>query len=403
MATKETTKEKKEVLTDKDNPSLCEISGQIRLRVFEDFSVEKELPKWVRFKAEWEKLVNDIGVYDSTTESELENKVKNLKDKTEAEKAALLKHAKVLVAMNKAVRDDRYDIRGKHEREVDAAILKQAKFVRSLSFWDRVKAKIPFVKKPIPVTVAMDELIGHIELTSTDELASRLAKILAIEENMRKAGQYKKADAVKAYRTILAEEAVVVAAGFNSYITEKNMIDFIRKSERGTMVDFLRYYEDEMPQDVIDKKLAADQLMVFDNYVVAYYSDLIHRAVAIQQKVSAKEEQKVRERRRDPILFGVIKNSRKLYYICDWTTDTDDLTLEKLEKELGITRSSLVAGASTQDSATGGTSIEVDQDENSRIMREVRREVNRAIQDSLYHDYPMRWSDRWILTEDNEI
>ena len=85
MATNATKKEKKEVLTDKDNPSLCEIGGQIRLRVFEDFSVEKELPKWVRFKAEWDKLVKDIGVYDSTTESELENKVKNLKNKTKEE------------------------------------------------------------------------------------------------------------------------------------------------------------------------------------------------------------------------------------------------------------------------------------------------------------------------------
>lgn len=384
MATNATKKGKKEVLTDKDNPSLCEIGGQIRLRVFEDFSVEKELPKWVRFKEEWDKLVKDIGVYDSTTESELENKVKNLKNKTKEEKDALLKHAKALVAMNRAVRDDRYDIRGKHEREVDSAILKQAKFVRSMRFWDRIKGKIPFVKKPVPVTVAMDELIGHIELTSTDELAARMAKIIAIEENMRKAGQYKKADAVKAYRTIIAEESVVVAAGFTSYITEANMIDFIRKSERGTMVDFLRYYEDELPQDVIDKKLAADRLMVFDNYVVAYYSDLIHRAVATQQKVSAKEEQKVRERRRDPILFGVIKNSRKLYYICDWTTDTDDLTLEKLEKELGITRSSLVAGALTQNGSRGEENIgEVDED--SRITSIVRRELHQELAESIYN------------------
>lgn len=400
MATKETKKEKKEVLTDKDNPSLCEISGQIRLRVFEDFSVEKELPKWVRFKAEWEKLVKDIGIRDSTTEYELENKVKLLTNKTDEEKAALLKHAKILVAMNKAVRDDRYDIRGKHEREVDAAILKQAKFVRSLRFWDRVKGKIPFVKKPVPVTVAMDELIGHIELTSTDELAARLAKILEIEANMRKAGQYKKADAVKAYRTIIAEEAVVVAAGFTSYITESNMIDFIRKSERGTMVDFLRYYEDELPQEVIDKKLAADKLMVFDNYVVAYYSDLIHRAVATQQKVSAKEEQKVRERRRDPILFGVIKNSRKLYYICDWTTDTDDLTLEKLEKELGITRSSLVDGASTRGDSAGGISMDSDPVANNSIAREVRREINQAMQDAIYFGSRMRGSDSWGFVDE---
>ena len=39
MATNKTKKENKEVLTDKDNPSLCEIGGQIRLRVFEGFSV----------------------------------------------------------------------------------------------------------------------------------------------------------------------------------------------------------------------------------------------------------------------------------------------------------------------------------------------------------------------------
>ena len=383
MATNATKKEKREVLTDKDNPSLCEIGGQIRLRVFEDFSVEKELPKWVRFKEEWDKLVKDIGVYDSTTESELENKVKNLKNKTKEEKDALLKHAKALVAMNRAVRDDRYDIRGKHEREVDEAILKQARFVRSLRFWDRVKSKIPFVKKPVPVTVAMDELIGHIELTSTDELAARMAKIIAIEENMRKAGQYKKADAVKAYRTILAEESVVVAAGFTSYITEANMIDFIRKSERGTMVDFLRYYEDELPQEVIDKKLAADRLMVFDNYVVAYYSDLIHRAVATQQKVSAKEERKVRERRRDPILFGVIKNSRKLYYICDWTTDTDDLTLEKLEKELGVTRSSLVAGAMTQNGSRVEEVTNGSYDDR-RVMDLIRREIDRERTETVY-------------------
>lgn len=384
MATNATKKEKGEVLTDKDNPSLCEIGGQIRLRVFEDFSVEKELPKWVRFKEEWDRLVKDIGVYDSTTESELENKVKNLKNKTKEEKDALLKHAKALVAMNRAVRDDRYDIRGKHEREVDAAILKQAKFVRGLRFWDRIKGKIPFVKKPVPVTVAMDELIGHIELTSTDELAARMAKIIAIEENMRKAGQYKKADAVKAYRTIIAEESVVVAAGFTSYITEATMINFIRKSERGTMVDFLRYYEDELPQEVIDKKLAADRLMVFDNYVVAYYSDLIHRAVATQQKVSAKEEQKVRERRRDPILFGVIKNSRKLYYICDWTTDTDDLTLEKLEKELGVTRSSLVAGAMTQNGSRG-EEVNTGTYDDRRITDIVRRELHQELAESVYN------------------
>ena len=134
---------------------------------------------------------------------------------------------------------------------------------------------------------------------------------------------------------------------------------------------------------MIDKKIAADKLMVFDNYVVAYYSDLIHRAVATQQKVSAKEEQEVRERRRDPILFGVIKNSRKLYYICDWTTDTDDLTLEKLEKELGVTRSSLVAGAMTQNGSRGEDVTNAAYDDR-RVTDIVRREIDREMTETIY-------------------
>lgn len=223
-----------------------------------------------------------------------------------------------------------------------------------------------------------------------------MARIIAIEENMRKAGQYKKADAVKAYRTIIAEESVVVAAGFTSYITEANMIDFVRKSERGTMVDFLRYYEDEIPQEVVDKKLAADRLMVFDNYVVAYYSDLIHKAASTQKKVSAAEEQKVRARRRDPILFGVIKNSRKLYYICDWTTDTDDLTLEKLEKELGVTRGSLVSGAATNGDlrAEANSSAGITLDD-SRVIRMVRNEIGHALAGDDYYSYNAQSGYRW--------
>ena len=179
-------------------------------------------------------------------------------------------------------------------------------------------------------------------------------------------------------------------------------IDFVRKSERGTMVDFLRYYEDEIPQDVIDKKIAADRLMVFDNYVVAYYSDLIHKAASTQKKVSTTEEQKVRERRRDPILFGVIKNSRKLYYICDWTTDTDDLTLEKLEKELGITRGSLVSGAATngdlgdEENSSVGRTLDDD-----RIVRLVRNEIGQTLTGDDYYSYNAPSGYRWSFINAN--
>ena len=355
----ENKKATKVVVEDKDHPSLIEVGGKIRLRVLEDFYVEAETPKWKRFREEWDKFKKAVGyTFSSSPELfELEQRIERL-DRSDEDKEVLRKQAKNLLAMDKAVQDDRWHIREKHEREVDTAILKQAKFVNQLTVWDRVKNAVRRRRKTVPVEIAMVDLLDHIELTSTPELAARLERLNAIEAGMRTAGQYKKAEVVKQLRTIVAEESVVVAAGFTAYVSEDTMIEFLRKSERGTMVDFLRYYDDEIPPEAIEKKVAADKLMVFDNYVVAHYSDIIQKAAKVEKKVSAKEEKKQREKRRDPILFGLIKNSRKLYFICDWKTDTDDLTLEKLEKELGVTRGSLVKGAET--SAQVGQTLPAD-------------------------------------------
>lgn len=366
----ENKKTTKVVVEDKDHPSLIEVGGKIRLRVLEDFYVEAETPKWKRFREEWDKFKKAVGYTFSSSPdlAELEHRIERL-DKTDEEKEVLRKQARNLLAMDKAIQDDRWHIREKHEREVDTAILKQAKFVSQLTAWDRVKNAVRRRRKTVPVEIAMVDLLDHIELTSTPELAARLEKLNEIEAGMRTAGQYKKAEVVKQLRTIVAEESVVVAAGFTAYVSEDTMIEFLRKSERGTMVDFLRYYDDEIPPEAIEKKVAADRLMVFDNYVVAHYSDLIQKAAKVEKKVSDKEEKRQREKRRDPILFGLIKNSRKLYFICDWKTDTDDLTLEKLEKELGVTRGSLVKGAET--SAQIGQTLPADPAVDSS--REARR------------------------------
>lgn len=367
-------KPKKLVVADKDHPSLIEVSGKLRLRVLEDFNIERDLPKWVRFREEWDKVKKELGIDSHYSDAEVKNKVNGLKDKTEEERAEYLKRVNALRAMDKAVQDDRWDIRGKHEREVNESVLKQAKYVRGLTFWDKLKNALGIGRRVVPVEVAMDELLEHLELTSTPEMSARLAKLKEIEANMRAAGQYKKADAVKDLRAIVVEESVVCAAGFTTYISEDTMIEFLKKSERGTAVDFLRYYEDEIPPDVVEKKVAVDKLMVFDNYVVAHYSNLIQKAATVEKAVSAEKEKKERAKRRDPILFGLIKNSRKLYYICDWVTDTDDLTLEKLEKELGVTRGSLVDGAMT--GATGTESHgDPESDDTRRMVRELQRRM----------------------------
>ena len=53
------------------------------------------------------------------------------------------------------------------------------------------------------------------------------------------------------------------------------------------------------------------------------------------QKVKDLVRQKKKLKRREvPILFGVIKNSNKLYYLSDWKDEYCDLTLEEMFKVL---------------------------------------------------------------------
>ena len=71
------------------------------------------------------------------------------------------------------------------------------------------------------------------------------------------------------------------------------------------------------------KKIEADRLEVFDNYVVLHYDP--------DKKASdmTESEKKVAK---DPILFGVIFGSDRLYYIGDWIDpDFCDLVWSDIE------------------------------------------------------------------------
>jgi hypothetical protein len=75
-----------------------------------------------------------------------------------------------------------------------------------------------------------------------------------------------------------------------------------------------------------------NELEVFDNYVVLYYDP-----EGTVYKETAYEEAK----RRDPIIFGVIAGSKKLYYVADWIDEYCDLTLDAFVDALGIEKDDL--------------------------------------------------------------
>lgn len=89
---------------------------------------------------------------------------------------------------------------------------------------------------------------------------------------------------------------------------------------------YIKNFIKVIPQDVCELKKQADELKVFDNYVVMHY-DYNDNSTSDTKAETAKKK--------DPILFGLIQNSRKLYYIGDWIDDYCDLTLDVIIRKLG--------------------------------------------------------------------
>jgi hypothetical protein len=115
-------------------------------------------------------------------------------------------------------------------------------------------------------------------------------------------------------------ESILFASGFKTIITEEQVVKFYKESPKGLEMTWIRNFIRIIPDKAASRKMEADKLNVFDNYVILHYDP---------KKKAFMEEEK------DPILFGVISGVRKLYYIADWVDEYCDLTLEQFIDRFG--------------------------------------------------------------------
>jgi len=124
----------------------------------------------------------------------------------------------------------------------------------------------------------------------------------------------------------LLYESVLVKNGLFHYITEEDVINLLKMADFGIRIDFWNDYAEIAPDDVIEAKQKADALRIFDNWCVMHYDPT----------GESLKQMKTEEWTRDPILFGMILGSDRLYYVKDWTTSKDDLTIQKVCDILNI-------------------------------------------------------------------
>lgn len=163
------------------------------------------------------------------------------------------------------------------------------------------------------------------ELTPLAEIAEHYEKALVQSDAM---GQVALTEQFKSLIEVIRGEAQLIAAGLKKYVTEKQVIDFYEKvgKDKNLKLSWIKNFNRIIPEEVYNIKKDVDERKIFDNYVILHYDPIDDGTKLTKKEI---------EKKKDPILFGVIRNSRKLYFVADWKDEYCDLTLEEMFKTLG--------------------------------------------------------------------
>lgn len=165
-----------------------------------------------------------------------------------------------------------------------------------------------------------------------DTYVNRLAGYIVALKNCDVSGQTALKEKLVRDMVINKYESVLFAENHYYVVTEPQVVDFVKKTENGVRLTYVKNYMRVIPPEVVEKIQEMNKLEIFDNYAILHYDP---DALAYGETI---EETK---KRRDPILFGLIKGSNKLYYVTDWIDEYCDLTLDKFVETLQIEKDSL--------------------------------------------------------------
>ena len=203
------------------------------------------------------------------------------------------------------------------EQKKDRTLLQKIK-----SFFKKKKKQLKQINEPLRVVDFFDMI--HIEVGKEKEFIEKVTGYFKLLDNAYKMKQISQIDAICQKLIVHIYESVLAVHGYNRYIAFSNLENLKNEGKRVIDIDYIANFNRVIPNEVVEKKLKCDDLHVFDNYCVIYY-DPTGRTYA--STATAK---------RDPILFGVINHSERLYYIADWEDDLCDLTLDKIAERADI-------------------------------------------------------------------
>lgn len=177
------------------------------------------------------------------------------------------------------------------------------------------------------------KFFSDVKLSAEDEAAKyrdRLAEYVNCIGIAEKSGQIALKEKLFNNLVINKYETILFSKGLVKAVTEETIVKLAKDSPKALALDYIQNYIRNIPISVIKKKFEIDQLEIFDNYVILHYDP---NGVSYAQTNKEKEEEE--KKKRDPIMFGVIEGSTKLYYIDSWEDEYCDLTWDKMVDIIG--------------------------------------------------------------------
>jgi hypothetical protein len=204
-------------------------------------------------------------------------------------------------------------------------------YIQPRGFWGRILGWIlSWLRKP-PVIIKRMSIVEF--FSSVKSSAQDISIIEARAEGYKRAiikakqsGQTalleKLTDGLHAYKM----ETQMLSIGIDKFVSEATIVEFYKKCPKGLRLDYVKNFARPIPDNLVEIKVQADELELFDNYAILSYDP---------EAKSYEETKREQAARKDPILFGVLKGRSDLYVIGDWVDDMCDLTLDGMAEVLG--------------------------------------------------------------------
>lgn len=161
------------------------------------------------------------------------------------------------------------------------------------------------------------------------EITNEIDFYVDLIENARLSGQIALLENLKDKKEMILMESFMIKEGLNqTYIEEQDVVKYYEKAKFSKFLHltWIKNYVRIIPSKVLERKMFYDEKKIFDNYVILHFDRTGESALMTKAEI---------EKAKDPILFGVLNNSNKLYFIADWQDEYCDLTLDKMLKVLG--------------------------------------------------------------------